>query len=467
MSRNYQSLSQTDSWGSITKAQWLILLTTFLAWGLDGFDANIYSLVVGPAMQDLLANSGIEATKDSVAFYGGLNITIYLVGWSLGALLFGLMADYFGRVRVLMYSILIYAFFTGICAFADNWYQLAIFRFFTGLGSGVEWPIGAALIAESWNNRFRAKAAGIMMSGFAFGFFLSSFAYKYAAVPVSNLLGFEESWRGLFFLGILPALLVVFMRNKIHEPESFQEVKKRRQELKNKKLEELSDDDKRFKRFVLFQLFKPPYTKDTLITIGMSIGGLFAFWAVTGFTPQIIRELLETKGIVGDEAIPYVSNAGMILTIGGGIGYAAWGFIADRIGRKPAVAMCFITTLIGSFYLFPFADSYTTYLILLPIVGFGVFGFFSASAVYFAEIFDTEVRTTGIAVANNVGRFITSPGPFIIGILVMTFGSFAMATAVVSSTVIFSLIILYFAKETLVKDTPIDLSGPKFEENVK
>lgn len=374
-----------EKWKDITNMQWLVLLTTFLAWGLDGFDANIYALVVGPAMQDLLANSGIEATKNSIALYGGINITIYLVGWSLGALIFGILADYFGRVRVLMASILIYALFTGFCAFSTNWYQLAIFRFLTGLGSGVEWPIGAALVAETWNNRFRAKAAGIMMSGFAFGFFLSSFAYKYLADPVSNLFGFENSWRGLFILGILPALIVVFLRNKISEPESFKEVRRRREELKNKKLEEISDDEKRYKRFVLIQLFKPPYKRDSFISIGMSIGGLFAFWSVTGFTPSVIRELVEAQGITGTDAIPYVSDAGMALTLGGIVGYASWGFIADKIGRKWATAMCFLTTLLGSFYLFPFVTSYTTYLIVLPIVGFGVFGFFSASAVYFAQ----------------------------------------------------------------------------------
>ncbi|GAX90510.1 MFS transporter [Effusibacillus lacus] len=418
-----------------------------MAWGLDGFDGNIFSLVIGSAMKDLLVNSGIEPTEKAIAFYGGMNITIYLIGWSLGALLFGILADYFGRVRVLMVSILVYALFTFACAFVDNWYTLAVFRFLTGLGSGVEWPIGAALIAESWNNRFRAKAAGIMMSGFAFGFFLSSFAFKYSQ-QISQLFGFEQSWRGMFLLGILPAFIVVFTRGKIHEPESFKKVKELRKALKNKRIEEISESDKRYKRFVLVQLFKPPYRRDSLLSIGMSIGGLFAFWAITGFTPSTIREILAAQGINGAAAVPLIANGSMMLYLGGMIGYASWGFIADKIGRKKGMALSFITTIIGTSYLYPFVKDYETFLLLLPVVGFGVFSFFSASAIYFAELFNTEVRTTAISLANNVGRFITSPGPFIVGTLYGWFGSYGVATAIVSSTVAFSLILLYFAKET-------------------
>ena len=163
-------------WREVSRYQWLILVGTLLGWGLDGFDGNLYALVVGPAVTELLRNAGIASpTPAQIGFYGGLNVSVYLVGWGLGALVFGILADYFGRMRVLTISILMYSCFTGLSALSQEWWQLGIFRFLTGLGSGVEWPIGAALIAETWNNRHRARAAGVMMSGFAIGFFYSLF----------------------------------------------------------------------------------------------------------------------------------------------------------------------------------------------------------------------------------------------------------------------------------------------------
>jgi MFS family permease len=424
----------------ISRYQWLVLLTTLLGWGLDGFDGNLYALVVGPAVGELLRNSGIEPSPQNIGYYGGLNVSGYLLGWAIGAVALGLVADYFGRVRVLMAGILTYSLFTGLSALSQEWWHLGLFRFLTGLGSGVEWPIGAALIAETWNNRYRAKAAGVMMSGFALGFFLAALVY--------GLVG-QFGWRWVFAVGILPAFLVLFIRRSIHEPEAFAETKARRERLKVAAEGELSEADMQFRRFVLVQLFTPPLVRHMLVCIGMSIGGLFAFWAVTTWVPQIVRTLMAAQGITGNDVIPYVTWSNLVLNAGGVVGYASWGFIADKIGRKPALLMSFLVSLISIWVLFPFQNTFTAYMLLLPVVGFGIFGFFAGSAVYFPEVFATHVRTTAVSLANNVGRLITSPGPFVAGLLVAPFGGhFGLATTVVSSWLVLSLIALALAKET-------------------
>ena len=424
----------------ITRYQWLILLTTLLGWGLDGFDGNLYALVVGPAVTELLRNSGIEPSAANIGLYGGLNVSVYLLGWALGAVILGVVADYSGRVKILMGSILAYSLFTGLSALAQEWWQLGLFRFLTGLGSGVEWPIGAALVAETWNNRYRARAAGVMMSGFALGFFLAAVAY--------GLVG-PFGWRWVFAVGILPALVVVLIRRTLHEPEAFTETRARRARLKELALEQLGETDRRFRRFVLVQLFSPPLLKYMLVCIGMSIGGLFAFWAVTTWTPQIVRQLMAAQGVTGDAAIPYVTYSNMALNAGGAVGYASWGFIGDKIGRKPALLVSFLTGLVGVVVLFPFQTTFLAYLLLLPVVGFGIFGFFAGSAIYFPELFGTHVRTTAVSLANNIGRLITAPGPFVAGLLVASFGgSFALATTVVSAWLVLSIVVLLFARET-------------------
>jgi MFS family permease len=186
-----------------------------------------------------------------------------------------------------------------------------------------------------------------------------------------------------------------------------------------------------------------------LICIGMSIGGLFAFWAVTTWVPQIVRQLMAAQGVTGDAAIPYVTYSNMALNAGGAIGYASWGFIADRIGRRPGLLLSFLAGLIGVVVLFPFQTTFLAYMLLLPVVGFGIFGFFAGSAIYFPELFGTHVRTTAVSLANNIGRLITAPGPFVAGLLVASFGgSFALATTLVSAWLLLSIVVLVFARET-------------------
>jgi MFS family permease len=431
----------TTWWREISRYQWLILFGTLLGWGLDGFDGNLYSLVVGPAVTELLRNGGIaNPTPAQIGFYGGLNVTVYLVGWGLGALVFGVLADYFGRMRVLTISILMYSVFTGLSALSQEWWQLGVFRFLTGLGSGVEWPIGAALIAETWTNRHRARAGGVMMSGFALGFFLAAAVYGLVG-------GF--GWRAVFAIGILPALVVVFIRRYLPEPDAFVAIRERRRALKEKDPSQLSPEEQHFNRFIFVQLCTPPLLKHTLIGIIISMGGLFAFWSVTTWAPQIVRDLMAAQGVTGNAAIPYVTASNLALNFGGLIGYVSWGFIADRVGRRGAILISFLATLIATWLLFPFQTTFLAYMLLLPVVGFGIFGFFSGSAVYFPELFPSHVRATACSLCNNIGRLITAPGPFVAGLLVASFGgSFGLATTAIASTAVISVVALAFARET-------------------
>ena len=158
----------------ITKPQWLTLTGTTLGWGMEGFDVSLFALILIPAIKDLL---GPDAAPAEVTFHAGLAVALFVLGWAVGGLVLGMLSDYYGRKRVLMAAVLLYALATGACALAQEFWILALLRFIAGLGSGVEAPVGAVLMAETWNNRYRARAIGIMMSGFAVGFFLASLVY--------------------------------------------------------------------------------------------------------------------------------------------------------------------------------------------------------------------------------------------------------------------------------------------------
>lgn len=420
----------------ITRAQWVVLVATTLGWALDGLDSSLFTLVVGPATSDLLG-PGISA--DSLAFHTGLAVTIYLTGWAVGAILFGALADYVGRVRVLMIGVLMYSVFTGASALAGDYWLFVVFRFLAGIGSGVELPIGAALVAEAWTNRHRAKATGVMMSGLAIGFFIASVVYRFTGA---------HGWRWTLAVGVLPALLVFYIRRHVHEPESMAAVQARRAE---RKVERAAGSARtQADRFVLVQLFTRPLLRRTLLATLISTGALFAFWGVTTWTPAIIRTVVAEDGITGAAAVPYVSNAMAMLYLGGFVGYAVWGFLADVIGRKRTYLVSMVVAIVGVGLLYPFADSYSVYFWGLPVVGFGVYSLFSGNSVYFPELFGPAVRASALAVTNSIGRLLTASGPLVASVIAAQWfgGSLALAVTAVCSVVLVVFVGLAMLPET-------------------
>ncbi len=431
----------------ITRMQWLVLLGTTMGWALDGFAGSLYALVLGPAMTELLPHSDIAVQPSSIGLYGGLTVALFLAGWATGGILFGILADYFGRVRVLSVGIVTYAVFTAAAAFADNWWQLGVLRFIAGLGSGVEAPVGAALIAEVWRNRYRARACGVMMSGYAAGFFLASLAY--------GLLG-THGWRLMLGLAVVPAVLVWFIRRYVPEPPEIRTAITARQ-VRRQRGERAPED-----RFVLRRLLTPPFLRSTLICTALATGSLIAFWSVSTWYPQILRQAALAASLSPDAANHRVAMASLLFNAGGVLGYASWGFLADAIGRRRTFAVSFLVSAASVIYLFPFDRSYTEFLVAMPVVGFGLFGALSGTFVYGPELFPPSVRATGMALANSVGRYITAAGPLVAGVIAASWfgGDLGVATTWVAAVGLIALVGLAFARETRGADLPTDPATP-------
>lgn len=427
----------------ITRTQWLVLAGTTLGWGLDGFAGSLYVLVLGPAMTELLPHSGIDIDGAAIGFYGGMTVAFFLIGWATGGILFGMLADYFGRTRVLSAGILTYAVFSALAFFADTWWQLGLLRFIAGLGSGVEAPVGAALIAETWRNRFRARAGGVMMAGYAGGFFMAAAAYA--------MLG-DHGWRAMMLLAGIPALLVWFIRRYVPEPPEIGAHLEARKE--RKALGHRHEHD----RFVLRRLFSPPLLHPMLVCTALATGALIAFWSVSTWYPQIIRQLAAADGLDRDVADHRVAVAAMLFNAGGIIGYAAWGFIADVIGRKKAFLISFVVSTATIGWAFPFDRNHTELLIAMPLLGFGLFGALSGTFIYGPELFPPSVRATALAVCNSVGRYVTALGPLTAGVIASSWfdGNLGIATASVSAVGLIAVIGLAFARETRGAPMPVD-----------
>ena len=427
----------------ITRTQWLVLAGTTLGWGLDGFAGSLYVLVLGPAMSELLPNSGLGVDGAAIGFYGGMTVALFLMGWATGGILFGMLADYFGRTRVLSVGILTYAVFSALAVFAETWWQLGILRFIAGLGSGVEAPVGAALIAETWRNRFRARAGGVMMAGYAAGFFMAAAAYA--------LLG-DHGWRAMMLLAGIPALVVWFIRRYVPEPPEIGAHLQARKE--RKALGRNLDHD----RFILRRLFSPPLLHPMLVCTALATGALVAFWSVSTWYPQIIRQLTAAENLSAGLADHRVATAAMLFNAGGIVGYASWGFIADAIGRRKAFLLCFAISAAAVAWTFPFDRGYTEYLIALPFLGFGLFGALSGTFIYAPELFPPSVRATALAVCNSVGRYVTALGPLTAGAIATSWfdGNLGLATASVAALGLVAVVGLAFARETLGAPMPSD-----------
>lgn len=436
-------LRRRAGWRSeISRVQWLVLAGTTLGWGLDGFAGSLYVLVLGPTMSELLPHSGIDVTPSAIGFYGGLTVTMFLLGWAVGGICFGMLADYFGRTRVLSLGILTYAVFTALAAFSDTWWQLALLRFIAGVGSGVEAPVGAALIAETWRNRFRARAGGIMMSGYAGGFFVA--AAVYAALG-------HYGWRLMLGLAVLPALLVWFIRRYVPEPEevgAHLDARRERKRLGHNTAEQ----------FVLKRLFTRPLLTPTLVCTALATGSLIAFWSVSTWYPQIIRQFTTSDGLPKETADHRVAIASMLFNAGGIVGYALWGFLADAFGRRRTFGLCFAVSAAAIVLTFAFDRTYTEYLIAMPILGFGLFGALSGTFIYGPELFPVSVRATALAVCNSAGRFVTAFGPLVAGVIAVSWfdGNLGLATASVAALGIVAVIGLAFAPETRGLPLPVE-----------
>lgn len=424
-----------DSWRrGVTPYQWLVLFVAWLGWVFDSMDSTIYALVLQPALRDLMPSShGGPVTADVIGWYGGIIFSIFLIGWAIGGVLFGILADRFGRAKTLVFTILIYALFTGLAAVSQTWWQLALFRFVTALGIGGEWAAGAALVAEVWPEDKRTRAAGLLQSAWAGGFL---------AAAILSLLLRHDGWRPMFVVGVAPAVVALFVFLWVREPERWVKAHAEEQQSGTTRPPKLAE------------LFAPGLARSTWVGSGLAFVAVFGLWGATNWTPTLVRALPDLASLNASELTSYASYASMLLNVGALAGYLSFGPLADRMGRRRAFAVMCLGSLVMLPVTFLTPRTYGQVLLLLPLLGFFNNGIFAGFPIYLPELYPTRIRATGAGFCFNIGRVLASAGPFVMGYLVTVLGSFGLAASAVALIYLVGLLILPFAPETKGQPLP-------------
>jgi MFS family permease len=361
------------------------LIAASLGWMLDSFDVMLYALVLAALMSDL------GMSKEIAGALGSLT----LVASAVGGMVFGIVADRFGRTRALMASVLVYSGFTLACGFAQTVPQLAVFRIFLGLGMGGEWASGAALVSETWSDRHRGKALGLMQSAWAVGYA--------AAAVVTAIVMPRWGWRGVFFVGVLPAFFTIWVRRSVKEPAIWRENRGKS-----------SATSARFT-----DMFRGRLLRLTVLVTVMNAFTMFGWWGFNLWLPGYLS-LPTSQGGVG-LSTSAMSGFVFAMQIGMWFGYVTFGFVSDAIGRKRAYVV-YTVTAAALVLAYVSITAPVGLLLLGPFVAFFATGYFSGFGAVTAEIYPTDIRATAQGFTYNIGRIASAAAPFAVGSLADTHG---------------------------------------------
>jgi MFS family permease len=396
-------------------------------------DSFIFALVLAPALADLLPRSGVPATAANVGFYGGLLFALFLVGWGL-SMLWGPIADQFGRVRTLTLTILCYSLFTFLGAFTTTVWQLAACRLLSGVGIGGEWSMGGTFLAEEWPEEQRAKGAGYMHTGYYFGIFLAALA--------NYTIGARYGWRAMFIVGGLPALLVTFIRRSVHEPSRWTRAR---------------DKQSLLRPFAV--LFSPAYRRRTWLNALYLLISIIGLWAGSVYVPTSVSQLAQRAGLQPGTGTRLASAGTMLLSIGTIAGCVALPWLAQRFGRRATLAMYFavmgasIAVAFGYVFYLPGNVALPWFIVSLFFLGVGGANF-AMYTLWLPEQYDTSCRATAFAFATSAGRFVGAGITFLVGAGVAYYRSIGTPVALTSLAFALGLLLLPFGQETRGRPLP-------------
>ncbi len=365
-------------WRDTTVAQRRTLVAAGLGWMLDAFDVLLYSIVLATLMREF----GMGKTT------AGLLNTLTLVASAIGSFAFGLLADRVGRRRMLSLSIFTYSIFTFACGFSTSITMLAVFRFLLGLGMGGEWNSGATLVAETWPSAWRGRALGIVQSSWAVG-------YALAAI-VANVVLSHASWRWVFFVGVLPAMVTLWIQHDVPEPELWQ---------RHMREAPLSKTEKR-------ELWRAAMPR-LIALLSMNTFGMFAWWGLFTWIPAYLG-LPASRGGRDFTQMGFTSFLVVLNLVGMLPGYLFFGFFADKFGRKRTIIL-YLALAALSVPAFALARRPGLILLTASITAFFGTGFFTGSGILGSELFPTAIRATALGVSYNTARGISALAPFVIG----------------------------------------------------
>jgi MFS family permease len=380
--------SEVTRWRDLSPQQWKAGAAAWLGWMFDGLDMHLYTLVAAPFVAELI--SATATTDERVGRYGSIIQAAFLAGWALGGGFFGRIGDRLGRARALSLTVLTYAAFTGLSFFAQTWWHLMIFRFLAALGIGGEWAVGASLLAETWPRRWRPWIAGVLQTGVNIGIL-------FACLANYGLAGAKP--RFLFLVGIIPALLVFWIRRAVPEPAEWLQAK----------------ESAHHREPAIADLFRGEVRRTTGIVLVVCAVSLTAHWAFMFWHQQHLRNLPDVVSLPADQRNRLASWALYLVIAASIVGNFFAAALARRIGYRQTIAWMsfgYLAVMVGA-YAVP--RDHHALLVWLPCIGFFQ-GLFALYTMYLPPLFPTLLRTTGAGFCYNIGRLFAAFGTVFFGL---------------------------------------------------
>jgi len=428
-------------YSSLSRHQWHTLLAANLGWLFDGYESYALLLTMGMAFRQLLPPSNYP----TIPFYAGLTLGVTLLGWGLGGVVGGIVADYLGRKRTMIYAILAYSIVTGFTAFAWSWQSFVLLRFVVGLALGSEWGTGTAMVAELWPGKHRGKGAGLMQCGLGIGFFLAS-----AVWYVVNTSG-PSAWRWMFIIGVLPALATLWIRRGIEEPKRWSTSNDLRQAAiaASRSGQHLDEKSRSYARFTLVDLFADAHTRRiTIAALLMSCTTTLTWWGISGWVPSYVASLAAQQGLAEGR---WASFAGMAYNVGAIAGYVGFGFCADAWGRKPVAIAWFAVSWLLTPVLFLWTHQLYLILVVCALNAIFSLGQYTWCSTWLPEAYPTRIRATAASFVFNAPRFLACFGPLAAGALITYFHGYGKAAVILSTIYLLGICAAPFFPETLGK----------------
>ena len=429
---------------SLSRTQWNTLLASNLGWVFDGFEAYALILTANVALHQLLP----PGQYSQIPAYAGAVIATTLCGWAIGGMLGGILADYTGRKRTMIYAILTYSIMTGLSAFSWNWTSFAVLRFLAGLAIGSEWVTGTSMTAEFWPDRARGKGSGLFQCGFGIGFFLASLLWLFIGASGPG------AWRTMYLIGVLPAVLTLWIRRAIPESTLWEKANEQRRAANQRKRQgyAVMADDRALTRFSFLDLFASPMIrKRTTIAFLMATASAVGFWGISTWVPPYIGSVAASVGLSSTQ---WASFTGLTYNAGAIAGYVSLGFLADAFGRRPVTLAYFAFSFLATPLLFLWTHGLHRLILVSAIVGFFGSGQLTWLSTWLPELYPTRMRATALGFIFNAPRLIAAGGTLMAGRLIVKFGGYGNAAMIVATIYLLGLAVGPSLPETRGKSLP-------------
>lgn len=434
-------------YGGVQRKHWTILTASFLGWVFDGYES--YALVV--AMPFVLRTMLTPRQATTPAIWAGVAIGVTLLGWGTGGIVGGILADYVGRKRMMVWSVLCYAVLTGFTALATSYWVLVALRFVTGLAMGSEWSTGVSLLAETWPNRARPKGAGFLQSGFGVGTLLA--AAVWLVLSALRPLG-PNTWRLMFVVGALPALFCLYIRRAIDESERWIEAVKARRWIATDEGEGGRAAPGTARPFTLAEILREPESRRrTVLAFLLSLATTTGWWAISSWLPAHVTAVAKGAGI--PNAADWGTRAALVYTVGAVCAYLLSGFLADALGRRRYLFVTFLGCLVMTPVTYLWTRSLPGLMGAAFVNGFFTLGCaYSWMAIYPVELFTSTVRSTAASFIFNAARLVAWVFPLVAGLLIQSFGGIPRAAMTLGAIYLLGLVVPWFMPETRGRPLP-------------